>query len=111
VLSPANLPMAAQFLKDALNLEPNYAAAHAHLAWCHQIGFYHGGLDGADKMVGLRHARIATTAEVDDATALAVSALVIGLFCGLRNTPASSGHVRRPPQGVVACPLVGLSAT
>jgi hypothetical protein len=34
VLSPAHLPMAAQFLKDALNLEPNYAAAHAHLAWC-----------------------------------------------------------------------------
>jgi hypothetical protein len=41
VLSPANLPMAAQYLKDALNLEPNYATAHAHLAWCHQIGFHH----------------------------------------------------------------------
>jgi TolB-like protein/class 3 adenylate cyclase/Flp pilus assembly protein TadD len=80
VLSPANLPMAAQYLKDALDLEPNYATAHAHLAWCHQIGFHHGGLDGADKMEGLRHARMATTAEVDDATALAVGALVIGLL-------------------------------
>jgi Flp pilus assembly protein TadD len=72
--------MAAQYLKDALDLEPNYATAHAHLAWCHQIGFHHGGLDGADKTEGLRHARMATTAEVDDATALAVGALVIGLL-------------------------------
>jgi TolB-like protein/class 3 adenylate cyclase/Tfp pilus assembly protein PilF len=80
VLSPANLPMAAQFLKEALDLEPNYATAHAHLAWCHQIGFNHGGLKGADKTLGLRHARIATTAEVDDATALAVGALVIGIL-------------------------------
>jgi TolB-like protein/class 3 adenylate cyclase/Tfp pilus assembly protein PilF len=80
VLSPANLPMAAQFLKEALDLEPNYAAAHAHLAWCHQIGFNHGGLAGADKMLGLRHARMATTADVDDATALAVGALVIGIL-------------------------------
>jgi tetratricopeptide (TPR) repeat protein len=80
VLSPANLSMAAQYLKDALNLEPTYAAAHAHLAWCHQIGFHHGGLDGADKTEGLRHARMATTAEVDDSIALAVGALVIGLL-------------------------------
>jgi TolB-like protein/tetratricopeptide (TPR) repeat protein len=80
VLSPANLPMAAQYLKDALNLEPDYATAHAHLAWCHQIGFHHGGLERADKMEGLRHARKATRAEVDDATALAVGALVIGLL-------------------------------
>jgi TolB-like protein/class 3 adenylate cyclase/Tfp pilus assembly protein PilF len=93
ILSPANLPIAAQFLKDALNLEPNYAAAHAHLAWCHQIGFYHGGLDGADKMVGLRHARVATTAEVDDATALAVGALVIGLLA--HDTDAALNAIQR----------------
>ena len=93
VLSPANLPMAAQFLKDALNLEPNYAAAHAHLAWCHQIGFHHGGLDEADKMVGLRHARIATTADVDDATALAVGALVIGLLA--HDTDAALNAIER----------------
>jgi TolB-like protein/class 3 adenylate cyclase/Tfp pilus assembly protein PilF len=80
LLSAANLPVAAQFLKDALKLEPDYAVAHAHLAWCHQVGFMHGGLEGADKMLGLRHARIATSAEVDDATALAVGALVIGLL-------------------------------
>ena len=75
VLSPANLPTAAQYLKDALNSEPDYATAHAHLAWCHQIGFHHGGLGEADKMMGLRHARMAITADVDDATALAVGHL------------------------------------
>jgi adenylate cyclase len=81
VLSPANLPTAAQYLKDALDFEPDYATAHAHLAWCHQIGCFHsGGFGEADKTEGLRHARIATTAEVDDATALAVGALVIGLL-------------------------------
>jgi adenylate cyclase len=80
VLSPANTPTAAQYLKDALRFEPDYATAHAHLAWCHQIDFHSGGLGEADKMEGLRHARIATTAEVDDATALAVGALVIGLL-------------------------------
>jgi tetratricopeptide (TPR) repeat protein len=80
VLSAADLPVAAQFLKDALDLQPDYAAAHAHLAWCHQVGSMHGGLEGADKTLGLRHAQIATSAEVDDATALAVGALVIGLL-------------------------------
>jgi tetratricopeptide (TPR) repeat protein len=80
VLSTADLPGAVRFLKSALDLQPDYAAAHAHLAWCHQVGFMHGGLEGADKMLGLRHARIATSSEVDDATALAVGALVIGLL-------------------------------
>ena len=36
-LSAANAPMAAELLTDALRLDPNYAAAHAYLAWCHQI--------------------------------------------------------------------------
>ena len=93
VVSPANLPMAAQFLKDALSLEPNYAVANAYLAWCHQIGFTHGGREEADKLVGLRHARMATTAEVDDATALAVGALVIGILA--HDTDAAFNAIER----------------
>jgi TolB-like protein/Tfp pilus assembly protein PilF len=92
-LSVANAPMAAQFLKKALKLDPEYATAHAHLAWCHQIGFHHGGWDEADKMAGLRHARMATTAEVDDATALAVGALVIGLLA--HDTDAALNAIER----------------
>jgi adenylate cyclase len=93
VVSPANLPMAAQFLNDALSLEPNYAVANAYLAWCHQIGFTHGGREEADKLVGLRHARTATTAEVDDATALAVGALVIGILA--HDTDAAFNAIER----------------
>jgi adenylate cyclase len=93
VVSPANLPMAAQFLKDALSLEPNYAVANAYLAWCHEIGFTHGGREEADKLVGLRHARMATTAEVDDATALAVGALVIGILA--HDTDAAFNAIER----------------
>ena len=79
-LSVAEAPIAAKLLTHALRLDPNFAAAHAHLAWCHQISFMHDGLDAADKSAGLRHARAAIASEVDDATALAVGALVIGLL-------------------------------
>jgi hypothetical protein len=30
-------------VEDALRLDPNYAAAHAFLAWCHEICFMGGG--------------------------------------------------------------------
>ena len=80
-ISPANAPFAAEFLLQALKLEPNYAAAHAYLAWAHQIRFTHGGdFDEADKIAGLSHARAAIANHVDDATALAVGAMVIGLL-------------------------------
>ena len=80
-ISPANAPIATEFLLKALELEPGYAAAHAYLAWAHQIHFAHGGgFDEADKFAGLRHARAALANDVDDATALAVGAMVIGLL-------------------------------
>ena len=65
-------------LQKALKLEPNYAAAHAYVAWAHQIHFTHaGGFDEAEKIAALRHARAATAHDVDDATALAVGAMVL----------------------------------
>ena len=76
-LMPADARIAAGLLKDALKLDPNYAAAHATLAWCHEICFHRGGFDEADKIVGLRHARTAIASGTDDATALAVAAFVI----------------------------------
>jgi TolB-like protein len=74
---PADARIAAGFLEDALKLDPDYAAAHALLAWCHEICFMRGGFSEADKMAGLRHARIAIGSGTDDATALAVAAFVI----------------------------------
>ena len=77
-LSPAGARIAADLLEDALKLDPNYAAAHAQLAWCRQIAFIQGGLDEADKTAGLRHARAAIAGGGDDATALAVAGMVMG---------------------------------
>ena len=75
---PADARIAAGFLEDALRLDPNYAAAHAFIAWCHEICFMRGGFDEADKIAGLRHAHTAIASGTDDATTLAVAALVIG---------------------------------
>jgi tetratricopeptide (TPR) repeat protein len=61
-------------------LEPNYAPAHARLALCHEIFFEGAGLDEANKTAGLRHARVVITSGTDDATALAIAALVITLL-------------------------------
>jgi TolB-like protein/class 3 adenylate cyclase/Tfp pilus assembly protein PilF len=80
-ISSANAPMATKFLLKALELDPNYAAAHAYLAWAHQIHFAHGGgFNEVDKVAGLSHARAALANDVDDATALAVGANVAGFL-------------------------------
>ena len=79
-ISVADAPAGAVLLRDALRLDPNLAVAHAYLSWCHQILFTHGGFGEADKIAGLEHARAATANPVDDATALAVGAMVIGLL-------------------------------
>ena len=77
-LTPAGARIAADLLEDALKLDPNFAAAHAQLAWCRQIAFIQGGLDEADKTAGIRHARAAIAGGGDDATALAVAGMVMG---------------------------------
>ena len=79
-ISVEDAPVAANILRSALKLEPNLAVAHAYLSWCHQILFTHGGLNQSDKAAGLGHARAAIANDVDDATALAVGAMVIGLL-------------------------------
>ena len=64
----------ARLLDDALTLDPNYAAAHAHLAWCHETLFVHAGHDEVHRTAGVRHARIAIASGTDDAAALALAA-------------------------------------
>jgi adenylate cyclase len=77
-LSYADASAAAELLEDALKLDPDYPAAHAYLAFCHQIRFVHDGrFDEADKTSGIRHARVAIASGVDDATALAVAAITV----------------------------------
>ncbi|MBB3457193.1 TolB-like protein/class 3 adenylate cyclase/Tfp pilus assembly protein PilF [Rhizobium sp. BK313] len=74
---PADAKIAAGFLEDALGLDPNYAAAHARLAWCHEIFFTRGGFSEADKVAGIGHARSVIASGTDDATALAIAAFAI----------------------------------
>jgi adenylate cyclase len=75
---PADARIAMGFLRDALTRDPNYAAAHALMAWCHEICFTTDGrFDETDRIAGIHHARAAFVGGADDATTLAVASVVI----------------------------------
>jgi adenylate cyclase len=78
-IQPADARIAAAYLTDALEMDPNYVAARARLAHCHEIFFESDGLDEADKTAALQHAHVVTASDTDDATALAVAAFVVNL--------------------------------
>jgi adenylate cyclase len=67
-------------LERALALEPDYAAAHSLLAWCHHILFLRAGYREENRLVAIRHARAAVTHGRDDANAQSLGALVIGII-------------------------------
>jgi adenylate cyclase len=91
---PADARIAAGFLEDALKLDPNYAAAHALLAWCHEICFTtEPGFVEAERIAGVRHARAVIASSTDDATALAVAALAISHLG--RHYEAALGAIER----------------
>ena len=90
---PADATIAAGLLEDALRLDPNYAAAHALLAWCHEILFTRAGFDEADKAAGIAHARAVIASGADDATALAIAAFAITML-GKDHTTALSAVER-----------------
>ena len=75
---PQTADQALQSLERAIAIEPDYAVAHAMIAWCHHARYQRGGLREETKRAALRHARVAIAAGGDDATALAVAAFVIG---------------------------------
>lgn len=64
-------------LRRALDLDSSYAAAHAALAWCHHFRYSRGGLGEDDRRTSIKHARASLTLGSDDATTLAIAALVI----------------------------------
>jgi TolB-like protein/Tfp pilus assembly protein PilF len=76
---PRDADKALYFLEKAIELEPDYAAAHAVIAWCHEQRYLRGGLHDETKSAALRHARQAIAAGGDDAAALATAAFVIGV--------------------------------
>ena len=64
-------------LVKAIELEPDYAAAHAMIAWCHEQRYLRGGLHQETRDAALDHARTAIAVGGDDAAALATAAFVI----------------------------------
>ncbi len=74
---PKEAAKAIPLLEDALKLEPNYSAAHAYLSWCFHSRYGRGGLREEDRLAAVQHARAAIAFGSDDATALAIAALVL----------------------------------
>ena len=76
---PLDADKALELLDRAIELEPDYAAVHALIAWCHEQRYLRGGLHEEAKRAALEHARAAIAAGGDDAAALATAAFVIAV--------------------------------
>src|SRR5579863_2674750 len=77
LLQPEDVAVATALLEDALKQDPNYAAAHALIARCHEMRYMAAGFDEKEKSAALRHAHAVIAAGADDPTALAIAAAVI----------------------------------
>jgi adenylate cyclase len=71
--------VAIPLLSKALELEPNYSAAHAPLALCYHSRFSRAGLRKDDQSAAIRHARAAVACGADDAAALGIAGFVLSL--------------------------------
>jgi TolB-like protein len=122
VFMPGDADKALPLLRQSLELQPDFAAAHAAAAWCHEQRYLRGGLHPADKTAALGHARAAIEAGADEAGTLATAGFVIGLVAhdyetamnainrGLALTPSSAlalslgsvilGHAGRTAEAV-----------
>jgi adenylate cyclase len=77
---PHDADRALMLLNRAIELDPEYAAAHAMIAWCHEQRYLRGGLHDDAKQAGLHHARAALALGGDDAAALATAGFVIAVM-------------------------------
>jgi TolB-like protein len=76
---PEDADKALPLLDKAIELEPDFAAAHAMIAWCHEQRYLRGGMQEETRNAALRHARHAIAAGGDDAVALATAGFVIAV--------------------------------
>jgi tetratricopeptide (TPR) repeat protein len=76
---PSEADKALGLLRQALSIQPDYPAAHAAAALCHEQRYMRGGLQEVDKAAALEHARAAIEAGADDAETLATAGFAIGL--------------------------------
>ena len=77
---PDDADKALRFLAEAIRLEPDYAAVHGYIAWCHEQRYLRGGLRAETREAGRVHAHAAITTGSDDATALAMGGFVIAVM-------------------------------
>src|SRR5206468_11984441 len=77
---PQDADEALTLLARAIELEPDYAAAHAAIAWCHEQRYLRGGLNEEVKRAALHHARTAIAVGGDDAAALATAGFVVAVI-------------------------------
>jgi adenylate cyclase len=76
---PEGVAKALPFLERALELEPDYARAHGHLAVCHHTLYLRGGLREENRRAAIRHAHAAITNGQDDSVALTLAGFVLGM--------------------------------
>jgi TolB-like protein len=77
---PEDAEKALSFLEEAIRLEPNYAAVHGFIAWCHEQRYLRGGLHAETRKAALVHAHAAIETGSDDAMALATGGFVVGIL-------------------------------
>jgi TolB-like protein len=80
IAMPEDADKALRLLEEAIQLEPNYAAVHGFMAWCHEQRFLRGGLDADTRRAALEHAHAALETGSDDAMALAMGGFVVGIL-------------------------------
>ncbi len=76
---PEDADKALLLLEQAVALDPDYAIAHAMIAWCHEQRYLRGGLREETRAAASRHARIAIATGREDAPALAMAGFVVGV--------------------------------
>lgn len=98
--------LALPLLEKALALDPDYAAAHALLAWAHEICFKHVGFEDSHRREAIAHGRAAIEHASDDPTALALGGFVLALL-GVDRDVALAAIARaaeiNPASATVAC--------
>jgi TolB-like protein/class 3 adenylate cyclase len=77
---PEDADKALALLEKAIELEPDFAAAHAIIAFCHEVRYLRGGMQEETRLAAMHHARLAI-AGGDDAAALATAGFVLAV-CG-----------------------------
>jgi adenylate cyclase len=106
---PEDADKALPLLAKAIELEPDYAAAHATIAWCHEARYLRGGMQEETRLAALHHARLAIAGGSDDAAALAIAGFVIAV-CGRDYETALTAFDRSFALSSSLAPALGFSS-